>query len=70
VPRDIEVAEEVVEKVVANTEVVMKGLLRLIILEKREPDIHVLVRDHIPRVSIIIIDVKNTTIYVNIQYTI
>ncbi len=69
-PRDIEVAEEVVEKVVANTEVVMKGLLRLIILEKREPDIHVLVRDHIPRVSIIIIDVKNTTIYVNIQYTI
>jgi len=69
-PRDIEVAE-VVEKVVANTEVVvMKGLLRLIILEKREPDIHVLVRDHIPRVSIIIIDVKNTTIYVDIQYTI
>ncbi len=67
--RDIEVAE-VVERVVANTEVVMRDLLRLITLEKRELDIHVLARDHIPRVSIIIIDVKNTTIYVNIQYTI
>ncbi len=67
--RDIEVAE-VVERVVANTEVVMRDLLRLITLEKRELDTHVLARDHIPRVSIIIIDVKNTTIYVNIQYTI
>jgi hypothetical protein len=46
--RDIEVAE-VVERVVANTEVVMRDLLRLITLEKRELDIHVLARDHIPR---------------------
>jgi hypothetical protein len=55
-PRDIEVAE-VVERVVASMEAAMKGLLRLIILEKRELDIHVLAHDHIPRVSIIIIDV-------------